>query len=68
MKTMKNIIEKRIQAMKTAHASNKIEGIDIGDEAFNAMLERAKAPISNQEFAFQEISRVYAEHGLVYVK
>ncbi len=65
---MENVIRERIKAMISAHASNKIERMDIGDEAFNEMIERAKAPISNEEFAFQEISRIYAEHGLVYVK
>lgn len=40
----------------------------MGDEEFASMLERAKSPISDEEFAFQEISRVYSECGLGYVK
>nr|WP_222874572.1 hypothetical protein [Histophilus somni] len=54
--------------MISAHASNKIENVDMGDEEFASMLERAKSPISDEEFAFQEISRVYSECGLSYVK
>lgn len=48
------IIEQRIKALKEAHISNQIEGADMGDSAFSTMLERASAPITNEEFERQE--------------
>lgn len=57
------IIEKRIQAIKTAHASNRIE-CTVNEEEHLAMLERAKEPISNEEFAEREVRRIYANMGL----
>lgn len=65
---IQQVIDQRIQAIKFAHASNKIEKVDMGDVEFSAMLKRAEEPISDEEFSFKEISRVYAEYGLVYVK
>ncbi|HHF4335995.1 hypothetical protein [Haemophilus influenzae] len=44
------IIEQRIKALKEAHISNQIEGADMGDSTFSTMLERANAPITNEEF------------------
>lgn len=61
-------IKNRLDGLKAAHASNKIENVDMGEVEFNAMLERAKEPISDEEFAFKEVSRVYSEYGLTYVK
>ena len=49
------IIEQRIKALKEAHISNQIEGADMGDSAFSTMLERARAPITNEEFERQEL-------------
>lgn len=60
------IIKNRIKAIKEIHASNRIEGA-VDEEYYLAMLERAKAPISNKEFAEREVRRVYAEYGVKYV-
>ncbi|HHF0165694.1 TPA: hypothetical protein ACPO3X_001229 [Haemophilus influenzae] len=49
------IIEQRIKALKEAHISNQIEGTDMGDSTFSTMLERASAPITNEEFERQEL-------------
>lgn len=65
--TTEQMISRRIKLMKTQFASNKIEGA-VDENAFQAMLERARQPISNEEFAFREISRIYAQYGLTYVK
>lgn len=64
---MDKIIEKRIKALKEIHASNRIEGA-VDEEYHLAMLERAKEPISNEEFSEREVRRVYAEYGVEYVK
>ena len=61
------IIEKRIKAIKEMHASNRIECV-VDENAHLAMLERAKEPISNEEFAEREVKRVYERYGAVYVK
>lgn len=65
--SIEQIIQNRMSAMKTQFASNRIEG-EVDEIAFLSMLERAKEPISNEEFAFNEISRIYAQYGLTYVK
>lgn len=65
--TTEQMISLRIKSMKTQFASNKIEG-EVDESGFQAMLERARQPISNEEFAFREISRIYAQYGLTYVK
>lgn len=64
---IEQIIQNRVNAMKTQFASNRIEG-EVDEIAFLSMLERAKKPISNEEFTFNEISRIYAQYGLTYVK
>lgn len=65
--SIEQIIQNRMSAMKTQFASNRIEG-EVDEKAFLSMLERAKEPISNEEFAFNEISRIYSRYGLTYVK
>lgn len=64
---IEQMIQNRVNAMKTQFASNRIEG-EVDEIAFLSMLERAKEPISNEEFTFNEISRIYAQYGLTYVK
>ncbi len=56
---MDEIIKKRIKALKEIHASNRIE-CTVNEEEHLAMLERAKEPISNEEFAEREVRRIYA--------
>lgn len=63
----KAYIEKRIEDLKQQHYSNRIEGA-VDEVAFAEFLERAKQPISNEEFIYQEKKRLYAEFGLEYVK
>lgn len=64
---MEEIIKNRIEAIKTAYASNRIEGA-VDEVEHLAMLERAKEPISEEEFVDKEISRIYARYGIEYVK
>ncbi|HDX1111706.1 TPA: hypothetical protein RNX49_002269 [Pasteurella multocida] len=59
------IIKKRIKAIKEIHASNRIEGI-VDEEEHLAILERAKEPISNEEFVEKELVRFYAKYGVEY--
>jgi len=47
---MQKLIAERVWAIRQGHASNLIEGLDIGETEFEAMLERAREPISNEEF------------------
>lgn len=51
---MQTIIERRIKGLENANANNLLEGIDIGEEAFQAILQRAKQPISDEEFVRRE--------------
>lgn len=48
------IIAARVEAIRQAYANNLIEGLDMGKAAFEAMLERARQPISNEEFTRRE--------------
>lgn len=64
--TIEQIIQQRIDAMETQYVSNRIEG-EVDEKEFLAMLDRAKAPITNEEFAVQEVSRIYARYGIEYV-
>lgn len=64
---MDKIIEKRIKAIKEIHASNRIEGV-VDEAEHLAILERAKEPISNEEFVEKELIRIYARYGIEYVK
>lgn len=64
---MEEIIKNRIRAIKIAHASNRIE-CTVDEEYHLEMLERAKEPISDEEFAEREVRRVYAKYGVEYVK
>lgn len=61
------VINNRIKAIKTAHASNRIEGV-VDEEEHIAMLERAKEPISDEEFTYREMSRIYARYGVAWNK
>jgi len=51
---MQAIIDARVRAIKQAHANNLIEGLDMGEGALAGMLERAREPISNEEFTRRE--------------
>lgn len=64
---MNEIIKNRIKAIKEIHTSNRIEG-SVDEEHHLALLERAKEPISNDEFIEIELTRFYAEYGIEYGK
>jgi hypothetical protein len=51
---MQKLIAERIESLEQAHANNLIEGLDVGDEIFADMLERARQPISDEEFSRRE--------------
>ena len=51
---MQELIEARVESILQAHANNLIEGLDMGDDALQAMLQRAREPVSNEEFTRRE--------------
>jgi len=51
---MQAIIAARVDAIRQAHANNLIENMDMGADVLAAMLERAREPISNEEFTRRE--------------
>ncbi|GHT95749.1 hypothetical protein AGMMS49545_19220 [Betaproteobacteria bacterium] len=51
---MQSIIENRIYAIRQAHANNMIENMDMGAEVLEGMIQRAREPISNEEFTRRE--------------
>ncbi|MDR1274876.1 MAG: hypothetical protein LBL72_00565 [Candidatus Accumulibacter sp.] len=51
---MQEMIDARIEAIAQAHANNLIEGLDMGEDVFKGMLERAREPISTEEFQRRE--------------
>ena len=53
-KNMQNCINTRLATLREAHANCLIESMDMGADTLAAMLERASAPISNEEFVQRE--------------
>ena len=53
-KSMQNCINTRLAALREAHANCLIESMDMGAGTLAAMLERASAPISDEEFVRRE--------------
>ncbi|MBR6976675.1 MAG: hypothetical protein IKH84_07225 [Ottowia sp.] len=53
-KSMQNCINTRLATLREAHANCLIESMDMGADTLAAMLERASAPISNEEFVQRE--------------
>jgi len=51
---MQTLIQARVEAIKQAHANNLIENMDMGADVLAGMLERAREPISNEEFTRRE--------------
>ena len=51
---MQAVIAARVAAILQAHANNLIEGLDMGAEALEAMLQRAREPVSNEAFTRRE--------------
>ena len=53
----------RIKRLHESRANNRLEGIEGDPQAFAALLERAKAPISDEEFVLQEKSAIFAKYS-----
>jgi hypothetical protein len=51
---MQETIAARVEAIREAHANNLIENMDMGAGVLEAMLQRAREPISNEEFTRRE--------------
>jgi DNA-binding winged helix-turn-helix (wHTH) protein len=51
---MQEIITARVKAIRQAYANNLIENMDAGADVLEAMLQRAREPISNEEFTRRE--------------
>lgn len=52
--SMQNCINTRLNTLREAHANCLIESMDMGAGTLAAMLERASAPISDEEFVQRE--------------
>jgi hypothetical protein len=59
---MQTVIAARIEALTEAHANNLIEGLDVGEDILAATLERAREPISDDEFVRREMELVRARY------
>ena len=53
-KTMQSRINTRLDTLREAHANCLIESMDMGADTLAAMLGRASAPISDEEFVQRE--------------
>jgi hypothetical protein len=62
---MQALIDARVEAIRQAHANNLIEGLDMGEDVFKAMLERAREPISNEEFTRREEALWLKRHQVI---
>ena len=51
---MQKIIDARVRSIRNAHANNLLEGIDLGADFLEAVLQRARQPISDEEFVRRE--------------
>ena len=62
---MQAVIAARVAAILQAHANNLIEGLDMGAEALEAMLQRAREPVSNEAFTRREKALWLERHQAV---
>ncbi len=60
---MRMIITNRIKRLHESRANNRLEGIEGDPQAFTALLERAKAPISDKKFVLQEKAAIFANYS-----
>ena len=51
---MQAIIDARVEAIEQAHANNLIEGLDAGTDWLSDLLERAREPVTDEEFTRRE--------------
>ena len=49
-------IEARLHTLQEARANCALEGVSMGDDAFAALLQRARAQVSNEEFVRREVA------------
>jgi hypothetical protein len=54
---MQAVIDARVEAIRQAHANKLIEGLDMGADVLETMLQRACEPVGNEEFTRREDSR-----------
>jgi hypothetical protein len=64
---MQTMIEARVDAIREAYANNLIEGLDAGADVLESMLNRAREPISNEEFTRREKNLCFQRHQVVAV-
>lgn len=57
------VVARRRSRIRQAHASNLIEGQDMGEPALSDLLDRAGAPIPDDDFADAEVRRLLATHA-----
>ncbi|MDR1164469.1 MAG: hypothetical protein LBO66_01105 [Deltaproteobacteria bacterium] len=50
----RELIDARVEAIRQARANNLIEGLNMGEDVFRGILERAREPISDEEFERRE--------------
>jgi hypothetical protein len=62
---MQKTIAARVEAIHQAHANNLISNMDMGTDVFEAMLQRAREPISNEEFTRREQALWLQRHQVV---
>ena len=58
------IIAERVYEIEQGHASNLIEGIDVGEDALMELLNLAREPIDNEEFTTLALAAVHRRHKL----
>ena len=60
---MQEIINTRVKNILEVHANCLIEDIDVGSDTLNSILERAREPISNEEFEKRELAILFKKYG-----
>ena len=60
---MQEIINTRVKNILEVHANCLIEDIDVGSDTLNSILERAREPISNEEFEKRELAILFKNMG-----
>jgi hypothetical protein len=64
-KVSAEVIAARVEAIRQAYANNLIENMDAGADVLEAMLERAREPISNEEFTRREEALWLQRHQVI---
>lgn len=61
---MQTIIASRIKSIRQSHANNLIEGMDMGADALEGMIQHAREPISDEEFVAREVAMIQQRYPL----